>query len=356
MSQKEQSSATERVILVVDTAQEDLTVALRRGEAMLAARTEHVGNKHAERVLGLVAEVLEEAGLEKRAIGVVGFGAGPGSFTGLRVACGVAQGLAWALEVPVVALSNLEALAEHTLAEKPLAPGKRVAAVNDARMNECYAAIYEVPAEHAAGERLVCVKAAALLKPEEAEAYLRRERRRTPVRLGPRRLCGCFQGARRHRSRRRVACVRGGLLPLGGKRRCVRAHDGARGGSAPLRARPRGAHDGRACCGRAPLKPLRSFLVRRHAFMTKTFAFMLARPTLASLLGEEAGSFSHFVVRGAEAADIKRLAEREAEVEATPWGEAAFADALRVGRPVLVLEKPVGSRRFCRVGRVHACP
>ena len=143
MSQKEQSSATERVILVVDTAQEDLTVALRRGEAMLAARTEHVGNKHAERVLGLVAEVLEEAGLEKRAIGVVGFGAGPGSFTGLRVACGVAQGLAWALEVPVVALSNLEALAEHTLAEKPLAPGKRIAAVNDARMNECYAALYE---------------------------------------------------------------------------------------------------------------------------------------------------------------------------------------------------------------------
>lgn len=182
MSQKEQSSATERVILVVDTAQEDLTVALRRGEAMLAARTEHVGNKHAERVLGLVAEVLEEAGLEKRAIGVVGFGAGPGSFTGLRVACGIAQGLAWALEVPVVALSNLEALAEHTLAEKPLAPGKRIAAVNDARMNECYAAIYEVPAEHAAGERLVCVKAAALLKPEEAEAYLAEN--------GVERLCG----------------------------------------------------------------------------------------------------------------------------------------------------------------------
>ena len=80
--------------------------------------------------------------------------------------------------------------------------------------------------------------------------------------------------------------------------------------------------------------------------MKKTIAFVLARPTLASLLGEEAGSFSHFVVRGAEAADIKRLAEREAEVEATPWGEAAFADALRVGRPVLVLENPSDPEGF----------
>lgn len=80
--------------------------------------------------------------------------------------------------------------------------------------------------------------------------------------------------------------------------------------------------------------------------MKKTFAFVLARTTLASLLGEEAGAFSHFVVRGAEAADLERLAEREAEVEATPWGEAAFADALRVGRPVLVLENPSDPEGF----------
>ena len=112
----------EPVIFVVDTAQEDLTVALMRGRRLLAARTEHVGNRHAERVLGLSALVLADAGLAKKDIEVVGFGEGPGSFTGLRVACGVAQGLAGALETPVVAVSNLEAHAAASLSNPSPSP------------------------------------------------------------------------------------------------------------------------------------------------------------------------------------------------------------------------------------------
>lgn len=162
----------EPVIFVVDTAQEDLTVALMRGRRLLAARTEHVGNRHAERVLGLSALVLTDAGLAKKDIEVVGFGEGPGSFTGMRVACGVAQGLAWALETPVVAVSNLEALAAASLRSAPLDAGARIAAVNDARMHECYAAVYEVPAGYAEGERLRPLSATLLLKPDAAEAYL----------------------------------------------------------------------------------------------------------------------------------------------------------------------------------------
>ena len=70
------------------------------------------------------------------------FGAGPGAFTGLRVACGVAQGLAWGAEKPVVAVCNLQALAFGMLGE--LAPGTRVRACLDARMHQAYCAVYEL--------------------------------------------------------------------------------------------------------------------------------------------------------------------------------------------------------------------
>lgn len=166
----------EPVIFVVDTAQEDLTVAIMRGTKCVATRTEHVGNRHAERVLGLAAEVLEGAALTKKAIELVAFGTGPGSFTGLRVACGVAQGLAWALEIPVAAVSNLEALALHSLRAERLPAGKRIAVLNDARMHECYGAVYEVPADFEDGEslekRLVLVSGPELVKPNEAAQYL----------------------------------------------------------------------------------------------------------------------------------------------------------------------------------------
>ena len=66
----------------------------------------------------------------------IGFGAGPGSFTGLRIACGVAQGLALGLELPVVGVGTLEALAEQCRAE-------RVIAALDARMGEVYHGAYE---------------------------------------------------------------------------------------------------------------------------------------------------------------------------------------------------------------------
>ena len=88
------------LLLALDTAQEDCAAALLRDGKLLAVRCEHVGNRHAECVLGLIDAVLAEAGERKASLSAVAFGAGPGSFTGLRVACGVAQGLAWALQLP----------------------------------------------------------------------------------------------------------------------------------------------------------------------------------------------------------------------------------------------------------------
>jgi tRNA threonylcarbamoyladenosine biosynthesis protein TsaB len=122
-------------LLALETSTEFCTVALQCGERLLI-RKEHAGQRHSERVLPMVDAVLNEAGLQPVDLDAVAFGAGPGSFTGLRIACGVAQGLAFALDIPVAAVGTLEALAEQ--ADSP-----RVLACLDARMGEVYLAAYE---------------------------------------------------------------------------------------------------------------------------------------------------------------------------------------------------------------------
>jgi tRNA threonylcarbamoyladenosine biosynthesis protein TsaB len=68
------------------------------------------------------------------------FGAGPGSFTGLRVACGIAQGLAYGIDRPVIPIANLAAAAFDVFERRPTA--RRVLIAQDARMNEAYCAVY----------------------------------------------------------------------------------------------------------------------------------------------------------------------------------------------------------------------
>ena len=161
-------------ILALDTAQEDCGAAILLADGSLFMHVEHVGSRHSERLLPMVRDLIHEAGIEKTDLGLIAFGEGPGSFTGLRVACGAAQGLAWALEVPVAQVSNLEALAEwlretHLEAARP---GTRIAVLNDARMHECYAGMWRVPA--AAEDRLERLDGPVLVAPEDAQTYLER--------------------------------------------------------------------------------------------------------------------------------------------------------------------------------------
>ena len=156
-------------ILALDTAQEDCGAAILLADGSLFMHVEHVGSRHSERLLPMVRDLIHEAGIEKTDLGLIAFGEGPGSFTGLRVACGAAQGLAWALEVPVAQVSNLEALAEW-LRETHLEtarPGTRIAVLNDARMHECYAGMWRVPA--AAEDRLERLDGPVLVAPEDAQ-------------------------------------------------------------------------------------------------------------------------------------------------------------------------------------------
>jgi tRNA threonylcarbamoyladenosine biosynthesis protein TsaB len=84
----------------------------------------------------MLQAMLAEAGITLKQIDGIAFGAGPGSFTGLRIACGVAQGLAFAHDLPVVGVITLEAIAQQIDAP-------RVLAALDARMGEIYIAAYE---------------------------------------------------------------------------------------------------------------------------------------------------------------------------------------------------------------------
>lgn len=122
-------------ILALDTSTELCSVALwLDGEA--AVREELAGQRHSQIVLPMVHELLAEAGLGLNSLDGIAFGEGPGSFTGLRIGCGVAQGLAFGAELPVAGIGTLLALAEGAAAD-------RVIACLDARMGEIYHAAYK---------------------------------------------------------------------------------------------------------------------------------------------------------------------------------------------------------------------
>lgn len=135
-------------LLAFDTATEVCSVALARAGGVIE-RSEHVGQRHSQFVLPMAQQLLAEAGATLADLDALAFGAGPGSFTGLRIACGVAQGLAYGIDRPVVPVGNLAALALNAAELAPLAFSaaggvRRIAVAIDARMQQVYWAVYEL--------------------------------------------------------------------------------------------------------------------------------------------------------------------------------------------------------------------
>jgi len=129
-------------LLSIDTSTDFCSVAASRGEALFA-RHERAGQRQAEMILGMVDQVLVEARLEFAQIQGIAYGAGPGSFTGLRIAAGVTQGLALARGIGVVGIGTLLALAEEAAEEAAQeAAGSRIIACLDAHKGEVYHAAY----------------------------------------------------------------------------------------------------------------------------------------------------------------------------------------------------------------------
>ena len=125
-------------ILALETSTEWCSVALGDGGAWVR-RDEHTGQVNSERVLPMVDSVLAEAGWALSDLDGLAFGAGPGSFTGIRIGCGVAQGLAFGADLPVVPVPTLAAIAQEAFRSRGW---PRVLACLDARMREVYVAAF----------------------------------------------------------------------------------------------------------------------------------------------------------------------------------------------------------------------
>jgi len=146
-------------LLALDASTEFLSLAVLNGSDM-HSHDQHAGQAASQLILPQIQILLQKAGLELSALDGIAFGAGPGSFTGVRVACGVAQGLGFGANVPVVGVNVLTALAQASDAD-------RVIVATDARMKEVYHAAYERQ-----GSAWVEVHAAGVYKPEDVPAVV----------------------------------------------------------------------------------------------------------------------------------------------------------------------------------------
>src|SRR3954470_5848815 len=126
------------IILAIETSSELASCALLNGEHVAWRESSGVRTP-SQAVLPMVQELRAEAGLRLADCDAIAFGAGPGSFTGVRTACGVAQGLAFGAQIPLVPVSTLQAMALKCH-EKTGATD--IVAVLDARMGEVYWAQY----------------------------------------------------------------------------------------------------------------------------------------------------------------------------------------------------------------------
>ncbi|UAW97701.1 tRNA (adenosine(37)-N6)-threonylcarbamoyltransferase complex dimerization subunit type 1 TsaB [Halopseudomonas nanhaiensis] len=121
-------------LLAIDTATEACSAALLVGDRVFH-RFEVIPRLHAQRLLPMVDELLIESGVTLQEIDALVFGRGPGAFTGVRIATGMVQGLAFSAGKPVIPVSNLAALAQRGWREHG---AEAVCAAIDARMDEVY--------------------------------------------------------------------------------------------------------------------------------------------------------------------------------------------------------------------------
>jgi tRNA threonylcarbamoyladenosine biosynthesis protein TsaB len=142
-------------ILALDTSSEWCSAALWL-DGRLSVHDARAGQRHSELILVMIDALLQEAGVTLQQLDGIGFGAGPGSFTGLRIACGLAQGMAFGADLTLAPIGSLDCLAQAGGA-------RRVVSVLDARMGEIYHAAYE---RTQTGWQTIC--SPSLCRPQDA--------------------------------------------------------------------------------------------------------------------------------------------------------------------------------------------
>ena len=149
-------------LLAFDTSTETLSVAVSRGAHAPVLAHEGAGGAQASvTLIPAIQALLQQAGVPLAELDAIVFGRGPGSFTGLRTACAVAQGLGFGARVPVLAVDTLLAVAEEA---RHAAGHTQVLALLDARMDEVYCAAYAFD-----GAQWATRQAPALLRPQDVE-------------------------------------------------------------------------------------------------------------------------------------------------------------------------------------------
>jgi tRNA threonylcarbamoyladenosine biosynthesis protein TsaB len=147
-------------ILAIETATEACSAALLI-DGKRSARYEIAPRQHTDLILPMISALLHDAELSVRDLDAITYGAGPGSFTGVRVATSITQGLALAHDIPVIPLSCLEILAIGAARTHNCST---VATVVDARKAEIYWAIYEIDPDT---QRATCLSPDTLCRPED---------------------------------------------------------------------------------------------------------------------------------------------------------------------------------------------
>ena len=143
-------------MLAIDTSTEACSASIFK-EGEIIYRYQHAPRQHAELILPMVNDLLSCAHLKLTDLDAIAYGRGPGSFTGVRIAASVTQGLAFAEDIPVVPISTLAALAHGVMTNE-----KHIISIIDARMGEIYWCVYAV-----SNNTLIQVGEESVTAPEE---------------------------------------------------------------------------------------------------------------------------------------------------------------------------------------------
>lgn len=279
--------------------------------------------EHAERLLPMVDELLAAEGIVPADLAAVAFGQGPGGFTGLRVACGVAQGLAFGLDISVVPVDSLLALVQR--AQGAVAGSALCLALQDARMGEVYAAVYARQAGDAVWQ--ACVSP-VLLDAAQVAHWLQQERESWPMPWAD-----------------QPVIVHGDALAaypdmLHGLRALPWLAEGqpirADAGSVAELACRRWLREG----GLAPELAAPLYVRDKVAFTTR-------ERELGQGGNPRAGRPP--VLEAMTASHLAQVSEIERRVQSFPWTSGNFADALRAGYGAWVLRREEDVLAFCVV-------
>ncbi len=295
-------------ILAFETSSTFCSVALwsqQAGRVHLYTAQHQGRQEHAERILPLADGLLAQAGLARRDLSAVAFGQGPGGFTGLRVACGVAQGLAVALDIPVLPVDSLCAVAVQQAGLDPV--GVQVV-LQDARMQELYAAAYQ-----AQGTDWITLQAPALIARHDIVAWASHESAAWTMQAGGGwavhgDAVQVFDGlADELRSL-------GAVIPL---------DDGAPVWAQAATVARLAAHAWQNGQYLDPALAAPAYVRDKVAYTTVERA--------QGLGGNPQADAAHWSVHDMALSDVDEVAAIERQVQASPWTRQNFADALSAG-------------------------